>query len=154
MCANTLIVNAGAQRQRGQWLGMSTEHDDRRASLRSHRRVGGRLTLVYRAAAATQVRELVRREEDSCAFLRFTVVTGAAAVTLDVQVPHTAVDAAADPLAPFLVGSMTWQLACLPDDGTRECGSDIMTPTWRRLVIPDRLESDVDRGGEGADQHS
>ena len=75
------------------------------ASLRSNRRVGGRLTLVYAADAVVPVRELVRREQECCAFLRFTVTTSEDAVSLDVRVPDTAVDAAGDLLAPFLAGS-------------------------------------------------
>lgn len=77
-----------------------------RATLRSHHREGGRLRLAYSADAATQVHELVQREQNCCGFLRFTVVTGAEEVMLDVEVPDSAIGSAGDLLAPFLVGSM------------------------------------------------
>ena len=45
-----------------------------RAALRAHRREDLLLELTYAATAAAAVREMVRREEECCAFLDFNVV--------------------------------------------------------------------------------
>ena len=70
-----------------------------RTSLRSHRRVGGALTLIYAAEAAQQVHELERREQACGAFQQFQVLEGQDTVSVHVEVPVQAGDAAADLLA-------------------------------------------------------
>lgn len=76
-----------------------------RAFLRAHHREERALTLVYAPDAAARVRELVRRERECCAFLRFDVAEASGSVTLRVEVPAEADEAAGALLAPFLAGT-------------------------------------------------
>lgn len=76
-----------------------------RRALLSHRVRGRTLELTYARDAADDVRELVRREEKCCAFLRFAVREEADAVRLKIEVPRRARDGVDALVAPFLPGS-------------------------------------------------
>jgi hypothetical protein len=57
-------------------------------SLRSHRRDGLTLELIYDTPAAADVHGLVRREKACCGFLRFDVRESAGAVHLTITAPE------------------------------------------------------------------
>jgi len=80
-----------------------------RESLRSHRLDGVTLELVYDGTASGQVRELVRREERCCAFLRFSMDETGSAIRLLIEAPVEACDSTgtitSTLFAPFLAGS-------------------------------------------------
>jgi len=83
--------------------------DLNRASLRSHRQHGVTLELMYDPAASGQVRELVRREEACCGFLRFSINETSDTLHLLIEAPTAAADST-EPLIstlfmPFLAGS-------------------------------------------------
>ncbi|ANY81289.1 hypothetical protein BB934_26265 [Microvirga ossetica] len=65
-----------------------------RQSLRSARREGLSLHLTYGPEAADAVRELVRKEQTCCAFLRFEMREDATGVHLSVTAPERAREAA------------------------------------------------------------
>lgn len=65
-------------------------------------RLGNNLTLTYDAAALPQVEEMVRRENDCCAFLQFEVTNAGEEVELSITVPAHATENADALLAPFL----------------------------------------------------
>jgi hypothetical protein len=71
-------------------------------SLRGHRRDGLTLELTYDSGAAADVRELVRREQACCGFLRFDLRESADAVHLTITAPPEAQGAAADLFALFV----------------------------------------------------
>jgi hypothetical protein len=71
-------------------------------SLRSFRREGSALHLTYAADAASEVRELVRRERSCCGFMQFDIKEDANAVDLKISVPPDAVGSADSLLAHFL----------------------------------------------------
>ncbi len=79
------------------------------ASLRSHRQDGVILELVYDPTAGGQLRELVRREEKCCAFLRFRIDETGDAIHLLIEAPAEACDPTGAQtstlFAPFLAGS-------------------------------------------------
>jgi hypothetical protein len=71
-----------------------------RAFLRAHASQGTALLLTYAADAAAEVRELVRRERECCAFLTFALDEADDAVRLRIEAPD--VDGVEALLAPFL----------------------------------------------------
>jgi hypothetical protein len=71
-------------------------------SLRGHRRDGLALELTYDSGAAADVRELVRREQACCGFLRFDLRQSADAVHLTITAPPEAQGAADDLFAHFV----------------------------------------------------
>jgi hypothetical protein len=75
--------------------------DLNRDALRSQRRDGLRLELVYAPAALDRVREMVVREQDCCAFLSFDVCEEKDAIRLIIEAPETAPDALDDVFEPF-----------------------------------------------------
>jgi hypothetical protein len=75
-----------------------------RGFLRSHRHVSHALELVYEPSAAPQLRDLIQREQECCAFLRFELHEAATEIRLTISVPLEARDAAEVLFAPFLVG--------------------------------------------------
>jgi hypothetical protein len=93
-------LTPGALRERTGWIA-----DLNRTYLRAHRRDGGVLELAYARAALPQVRELVRREAECCAFLRFDVAEEGDLIGLRVAVPSEALEHASALLAPFLAGT-------------------------------------------------
>jgi len=86
----------GAFKERLAWIAALNA-----ASLRDHRRDGLRLELSYAPEARDRVRELVRREQECCAFLRFELHEDQDAVRVIVSAPEAARDAAAMPFEPF-----------------------------------------------------
>lgn len=92
-------LTPGAYAERVTWIAALN-----RRALRSHSQSGGVLTLIYVPGVATEVRELVRREAECCAFLHFELDVAADAPRLTVAVPAHARDAADVLLAPFLAG--------------------------------------------------
>jgi hypothetical protein len=76
-----------------------------RSALRSHRLSHGTLELRYAPEAIAQVRDLVRREEQCCAFLRFTVRETSDALVLTIEAPEDARAASDILFEPFLHGA-------------------------------------------------
>ncbi|MFC3715556.1 hypothetical protein ACFONC_05255 [Luteimonas soli] len=70
-------------------------------SLRGHRRQGATLILTYAGEAFPEVQEMVAREQDCCAFLRFDLRKAAETVELGITVPNGQEDNADALLAPF-----------------------------------------------------
>ena len=100
-----------------------------RDALRSHRHAAGVLTLDYSPDAAARVRELVRREAECCAFLRFDLHATSDAVRLAVAVPAGARDATAALLAPFLAGVLS------PDRDTTPGAVDVPAAPGAAAVV-------------------
>jgi hypothetical protein len=73
-----------------------------RDALRSHERRDLELELVYTAAAAKRVREMVRKEEDCCAFLTFDLEERPDEIRLTIKAPERAREAADMLLGQFL----------------------------------------------------
>ena len=61
-----------------------------RAALRSHLRDDLRLELTYAAEARAQVREMIRREQECCAFLAFDVHNEPGLVRVTIVAPEAA----------------------------------------------------------------
>ncbi len=61
--------------------------------LKAQRRDGLTLHLSYQPAALEDVRELVRRETECCAFLTFALAEAPGEITLAVKVPEAAAEA-------------------------------------------------------------
>lgn len=72
-----------------------------RRALINARRDDLRLELIYRSHAVEDVRELVRREQHCCAFLRYDLSVDTAAVRLVVTAPEDARPAAELVFEPF-----------------------------------------------------
>ncbi len=90
-------LEAGDYQQRLAWIaGINGQH------LREQHREGCSLTLIYAPAAASLVREMVRRERACCAFLAFTLNDSAEWVELTITVPEVQSENADVLLAPFL----------------------------------------------------
>lgn len=106
----------------------ANEHADRtawiaalnRSSLRSHRHDGLLLVLEYAPDAAPQIRDLVEREQQCCAFLAFHVYESAHGVRLRIEAPAEALDEAERLFAPFLTGAVAPPTgpAVAPQSGT------------------------------------
>jgi hypothetical protein len=75
--------------------------DLNRDALRSQRRDGFRLELVYAPAALDRVREMVAREQDCCAFLSFDMREEKDAIRLIIEAPESARDALDAVFEPF-----------------------------------------------------
>jgi len=67
--------------------------DLNRDALRSHRRDDLRLELTYGLEAASRVRELIRREQECCAFLTFEMHEDVEGIRLTIDAPEDARDA-------------------------------------------------------------
>jgi hypothetical protein len=96
-----------------------------RDGLRSHARKDLMLDLKYAPEVAARVREMVRREEECCAFLAFELTEASGEVGLTITAPQHAREAAdvlfeqfvpssLPPSSPAAKGSGT----CCGDDGT------------------------------------
>jgi hypothetical protein len=80
----------------------AADHKDRIAwieelnatALRDYRRDGGSIELVYEPSAAAQVWEFVRREQECCPFLGFTIREDRDALILVIEAPQNASEAA------------------------------------------------------------
>lgn len=75
--------------------------DLNRAALIGARQQGRSLLLTYKPEHASRIRELIRREQQCCAFLAFDLQEAADAVTLVIGVPESAGDGIDAILAPF-----------------------------------------------------
>jgi hypothetical protein len=73
-----------------------------RDALRRHERRDLELELVYAAEAAQRVRELVRKEQDCCTFLKFDIDEWPGEVRLTIKAPERARQAADLLLGQFL----------------------------------------------------
>lgn len=71
------------------------------AALRDYRRDGRRIELTYEPSAAARVREFVRREQECCPFLEFTVRAETSAIKLTIEASHEAVEVADTIFAPY-----------------------------------------------------
>ncbi len=109
--ACTLTPSAYAERVG--WMGQINE-----ASLRSYRQEGLVLELVYEPGALQRLSDLVRREQDCCAFLRFMLEERPGAVHLRIEAPPAAGNAAALLFAPFLTSAPPGMRS---PDATRRC---------------------------------
>lgn len=88
-----------------------------RDALGSYRRDGLWLELTYAAKSIDQVREMVARERDCCAFLAFEMRETSTDITLRIGVPERARESAADLLAPFMPASDA-EVSCVSCNGT------------------------------------
>jgi hypothetical protein len=82
-------LTAGEYKGRVDWIETLAKQ-----SLRSARRDGLSLHLTYGSESVDAVRELVRKEQTCCAFLRFEMREDATGVYLSVTAPERARDAA------------------------------------------------------------
>ena len=78
-------LTPGNFKSRMEWIG-----DLARDGLTAHRRDGLTLHLTYALAAADRVREMVRQEQECCAFLGFAVREDAGAMRVTITAPETA----------------------------------------------------------------
>lgn len=90
-------LGAGDFQARMAWIA-----DLNRRHLKSQRREGMTLHLAYDPAGRDDVRELVRRESECCAFLSFAVAEQPDAITLTVTAPPTAAIASEEIFAGLL----------------------------------------------------
>ena len=95
-------LQSGDFQERVNWIA-----DLNRDALRSHRREGLRLELTYTRAALDRVREMVAREQDCCAFLKFHLQSEAGSVRLVIEAPEHAGDMLDAVFEPFLAGEAT-----------------------------------------------
>lgn len=83
-----------------------------RFALKCIRREGERLTLVYDPRAAARVREMVRRERECCAFLKFRLNEDANGPVLVITAPESARDVLDAIFDPFGTGSKSCDAGC------------------------------------------
>jgi hypothetical protein len=131
-------LDAGAYAGRVRWIAALN-----RAALRAHDQRDLTLELRYDAAAEARVRELVRREQQCCAFLTFVVDASADVVVLRITAPpetRAALDAV---FAPFLVtsdesavtsgvGCASEVCGCAPSSGDGSGGAQSQAHTTER----------------------
>ena len=103
-------LQAGDYQARMRWIGELNS-----ASLKASHRDGLTLTLVYDAAALGEVRELVRKESECCAFLRFNLDDKPDGVRLSITAPQEAAVAAEAIFAEFTAATPSGQ-------GAGRCG--------------------------------
>lgn len=101
-------LGAGAYRERLAWLAELNQ-----SALRHVLREGTQLILCYDLQAAGDVREMVRREQECCAFLDFTLVENERELTLAITAPEAAREALDTVFDPFLTGSKTSGGGCI-----------------------------------------
>ena len=82
-------LTAGSYQQRSEWIAALM-----RDGLRSHSRTDLRLDLRFAPSVADRVREMVRNEQECCAFLSFEVSEEPEDVWLTITAPERARDAA------------------------------------------------------------
>ena len=83
-------------RQRATWIA-----DLNRTALRSHRRNGLQLELVYAPSALDRVREMVAREQTCCAFLSFSLREDRDGIQLVIEAPEASRDMLDTVFEPF-----------------------------------------------------
>jgi hypothetical protein len=92
-------LGPGAYRERLAWITALN-----RSAVRRVRREGARLVLAYDPVAGSSVREMVRRDQECCAFLDFKLIEDEKELTLVITAPETAREALAV-FDPLLTGS-------------------------------------------------
>ncbi len=92
-------LGPGAYQERLAWI-----VDVNRSSLQGVRREGALLILTYDPRVATHVREMVRREQECCAFLRFELNEGRNELMLVVTAREAARDVLDAIFDPFVMG--------------------------------------------------
>ena len=100
-------LGAGAYRERLAWIS-----ELNRSALQSVQRDGPRLILAYDRPAEERVREMVRREQECCAFLGFDLNEGENGLTLIITAPEAARDALDALFDPFVTGSNSSRGGC------------------------------------------
>src|SRR6185437_17082945 len=90
-------LGAGAYRERLAWIA-----ELNRSALQSARREDARLILTYDPRVTVRVREMIRREQECCAFLAFKLTEDEKELTLAVTAPQAARDALDALFGPFL----------------------------------------------------
>jgi hypothetical protein len=95
-------LRAGAYQERLDWIA-----ELNRSALRGVHREGARLILAYDPVAAARVREMVRREQECCAFLQLDLDEGENELTLAITAPEAAGDMLDTVFDPFLTGTNT-----------------------------------------------
>ena len=90
-------LGAGDFRQRLAWVA-----DLNRDALQDQHRDGPRLELTYAMAALPRVADMVARERQCCAFLRFELIEEADTVRLIIEAPDEVRDAVDAVFEPFL----------------------------------------------------
>ncbi|AGK59729.1 hypothetical protein HYPDE_40303 [Hyphomicrobium denitrificans 1NES1] len=93
-------LGTGAYQERLVWIA-----ELNRAALQSVRREGARLVLTYDPRAGARIREMVRREQECCAFLALELNEREKSLTLAITAPEAAHDALDALFNPFLTGS-------------------------------------------------
>lgn len=93
-------LSAGAFKER-----MAAIGELNRDALRAHERIDLTLVLSYAPEAAARVREMVRAEQECCAFLHFEVTESSEAVRLKIRAPGEARVAAETLLEDFVTGA-------------------------------------------------
>ena len=93
-------LGAGAYQERLAWIA-----ELNRSALRGARRDGARLILTYDPRVATRVREMVRHEQECCAFLQFELNEVRNDLMLVVTAPEAARDVLDVIFDPFVTGS-------------------------------------------------
>src|SRR3954471_23709794 len=90
-------LEGGSYQDRLAWIAALT-----RDGLRSFSRTDLVLELRYRAEVAARVREMVRKEEECCAFLAFELAEADGDIRLNITAPEKARDAADALFKPFV----------------------------------------------------
>lgn len=98
---------AGAYQERLAWIA-----ELNRSALRGARRDGARLILSYDPRVTTSVREMARREQECCAFLRFELNEGRNGLMLVITAPEAARDVLDAIFDPFVTGSRSSGGSC------------------------------------------
>ena len=95
-------LTGDSYRERANWIA-----DLAREGLRSFERRDLVLELRFTAAVVSRVREMVRKEQECCAFLTFTLAEDPGGVTLTIAAPERAREAADLIFEPFLPRTTT-----------------------------------------------
>lgn len=101
-CGQTIActLDTGEHRERMGWIaGLN------RSALQSARREGVHLILTYTGESREDIREMIRREQECCPFLRFELDEHEKGLTLAISAPGVGEDALDGLFAPFLTGS-------------------------------------------------
>lgn len=93
-------LSGGDYQARLDWIAALTAN-----ALRAHSRDDLRLALTYAPEARDRVEELMRREQECCAFLDFALHEERDGLRLTITAPERARDAADDVFALFLPGA-------------------------------------------------
>ncbi|MDE2166322.1 MAG: hypothetical protein KGJ66_08285 [Alphaproteobacteria bacterium] len=93
-------LSAGVYQERLAWIAELNQ-----AALQNVRRESARLILAYDPRAAVRVREMIRREQECCAFLQFDLNESEKELTLAITAPHAARDTLDTLFDPFLTGA-------------------------------------------------